>query len=704
MSDSLPKIRDDLRITPFSEGGEDNYIIEDALRNTFYKIGLREYRFLCRLNQIKTLAELKGSNDSSLSDISEDEALSILQWLAAKQLLQNQSQETMEAIEVAERQARQKGRMSRLNILIFRLPLFNPDPLLDRCLPWINWLAGPIFLILWILTGLIAITVLLANWPQFISESAGFFSPTNVIIVGLIWISLKLLHELSHAITCKRYGGGVYEFGILFILFIPLTYVNATTSWGFATKWQRLHVAVAGIYMELFVAWAAAIYWVTHIGTPGAIIAHNTVLIAGVSSLLFNANPLMRFDGYFILSDLTSLPNLYFRGLNSVRTSARKWWLGINDTVQSKDESLFVRLYGIGVYCWRILVLFSLSYIASKMFSGGGLILALVAAIGWIYQPMANFFAKFPDYRLANPRVISHFLTRFILVTLLAGFGLFQISWHKSITVPAVVLFEEQHVIRAEASGFVQEVYVKPGDHVQKDDRLILLINEDLESDRKILALDLKKIELQKRTAHVQNNHSDLQILENRQNLLTAKKRNLDEDAQALLIRAPGSGRVVGKMIKNRLETMVHKGEEMFLVVKPEHKHLVASVDQNDITALREQLAEDVVIDIRGTGLDRFSGKIKKIVPQASKELIHFSLAAPFGGPFDVRSASNGTYQLFSPRFAVHIAIPQSIRHTLRDGQQAVIRVKGARRTPADIIWKNCKSWFLGRQGVKNSG
>lgn len=703
MAESLPRLREDLRIIPHSEGNQDSYIIEDPLRNVFFKIGLREYRFLCRLHHIHTQADLCPQSTSE-HDLSEEESLSILRWLAAKQLLQNQQPEVMRAIESMEERAKKKGRLNRLNLITFRIPFFNPDPLLDRHLAWTSWLAGPLFLGLWLICGIIAMAVLLTNWSQFISESAGFFSPLNVLLVSVIWVLLKLLHELSHALACKRYGGGVYDFGVLFILFIPLTYVNASTSWSFATKWQRLHVAVAGIYIELFVAWLAIIYWATHIGTPGALIAHNTVIVAGISSLIFNANPLMRFDGYFVLSDLTSTPNLYFRGLDAVRKAAAKWWLGIEDTSQEHTHNIYIKLYGIGIFCWRFLILFSLGFAASKMLSGWGLLVTIGAAAGWLYQPVANFFAKIPDYRGQNPKFLSHLLTRISLVIVIGGCAIFGISWHKTITIPAVVLFEKQHVIRAEASGFIEELFVRPGDSVHNDDTLLLLVNDELATNKKVLELDLTEVDLQKRAVHAQGRYGELQILEGRREVIVAKLENVQEDDKALLLRSPGDGKVVGKAIGNRLGTMVRKGEELFLVVNPEHKHLVASVAQNDIAAIKEQLNGEVLVDMTGAGLGTFTGRIQKIIPTASTDLIHFSFAAPYGGPFDVRPGPKNTYQLYSPRFAVHISIPENVRHTLRDGQQAEIRLNGINRSVASLLWQNGKAWFLGRQGMKYTG
>lgn len=284
-------------------------------------------------------------------------------------------------------------------------------------------MAGPIFLGIWLVFAVVAVGTLFVNWTSFTSQTAGFFSFVNIFILGVVWISLKILHEFFHALSCNRHGGQVNEMGMLFILFIPLTYVNASSSWTFPSRCQRIHVALAGMYIELFVAWLSILYWATHMGTAGGLLAHNIILVAGVSSLLFNANPLMRFDGYYVLSDIVQIPNLYFHGLTSVRRRSKKFWLNIREP--GEDQPTFVGVYGIGVSLWRILVLCSLGYGAVGLFGGWGLIITIVAAAGWILQPLFSFVERIPSYKEQNPKVISHFLTRLAGVGLIGGFVLF---------------------------------------------------------------------------------------------------------------------------------------------------------------------------------------------------------------------------------------------------------------------------------------
>ena len=702
MSDAQPRLRDDLSITLLT-GDEKGYVIEDPLRNLFFKIGRREYLFLCSLNRgddLSTLPDDADSDDYSDETVTKEEAVTILKWLAGRQLLQNQDTETLEAIESAELSAKKKNWLAKLNLISFRVSLFNPDPILSRISPWISWMAGPIFLCIWLLFAVVALGTLFVNWNSFISQTAGFFSFSNILILAVIWILLKILHELFHALSCNRYGGQVPEMGILCILFIPLTYVNASSSWTFPSRWQRIHVALAGMYIELFVAWIAIIYWATHIGTPGSLLAHNTILVAGVSSLLFNANPLMRFDGYYVLSDIAQIPNLYFHGLTSVRRRSKKFWLNILEP--GVDQSTFVKVYGIGVYLWRFLVLFSLGYIAAGMFSGWGLILTIVAAAGWILQPLFAFIENIPAYKEQNPKVLSHFLIRLTGVGLIGGFVLFGLSWEKNINVPGVVLFDEQHSVRTVSEGFVDHILVKEGDIVIPGQLLLELVNEEIESSSRELALELEILDLKRRQAISIGTHSELQILDQQRHVLQKRKFNLDADIEGLKIYAPGIGKLVGHGLESLRGTWVHKGAELAQVVSPGNKHLVASVDQDDISSFSGRVGEEVLVDMRDRGLGRFSGHIKKVAPIALLELPHPSMAAIYGGPFDVKSAPSrkqeDAFVLFSPRFSVTVQLPDDVKQELRSGQQARVQIKGTSKTPAHIIWKTFRNWFLNRQ------
>ncbi|MGB5987605.1 MAG: hypothetical protein WBG37_20030, partial [Desulfobacterales bacterium] len=413
-----PRLRSDLRFSPITGGEETWYVIEDPLRHLFYRIGPEEYQFIRRLNHFDSLeALLSDLAVAGGMSLSSEQAQTILVWLAGRQLLRQENARLLTQTLAREKEIRQQQRVNRLNLITFKVPLFNPDPLLNRLGRHLDWLSGPLFFAGWLLAGILALTALHEKWPAFIGQASGFFSPANLVRVWLIWFGLKVLHELFHAVTCRRYGGRVYEAGLLFILFIPLTYVNATSSWNFPSKWQRIHVAVAGMFIELGVAFGALLVWEQSGASPAGLMAHNTVIIAGVSSLLFNANPLMRFDGYYVLSDLLSIPNLYFQGLLSVRRMMARFFLGVTPAQPQgpPQRGGFIRLYGIAVYLWRILVLASLAWLASRMGGGFGIFIALGALLVWIGLPLARFAKSLPRLAAGNPGLAGRFTLRLAL-------------------------------------------------------------------------------------------------------------------------------------------------------------------------------------------------------------------------------------------------------------------------------------------------
>ena len=166
-----------------------------------------------------------------------------------------------------------------------------------------------------------AVGVLYVDWQRFSAGSAGILAPGNWWSLAAAWFVLKLGHEISHAAVCKKYGGTVREMGLIFILFAPVAYVDVTSCWRFSSKWHRIHTAAAGMYAELFLAALAVFGWSAESAVVQHLL-HNVVFMASLTTILFNANPLMRFDGYYLLTDLVDVPNLYSQGTQWVQSVA----------------------------------------------------------------------------------------------------------------------------------------------------------------------------------------------------------------------------------------------------------------------------------------------------------------------------------------------------------------------------------------------
>lgn len=700
----MPRLRPGLRFIPSPNQGEQAFIIEDTARHLFYRVGLEEYLLLAHLDNATSLEDLLGkcaaASDSS-TVLSPEQAMTVLNWAAAKQLLQTSStSQFLDRVE-QERQARKMRRLGKINLVSFKIPLGNPDPVLRKIAPRLMFLTSPAIMALWLLGGIMALTQLIIRWPQFRDHNIGFFSPQNLALLWVIWLGLKIIHELFHALVCYRYGGRIQEAGILFILFMPFTYVDATSSWTFPSRWQRLHVASAGIFAELGIAWIALLLWAHDPNSTTGLLAHRTVIVAGISSLLFNGNPLMRFDGYYILSDLTDISNLYQLGLQSTKEIAARLFLNLKKPSSSlaafsRGKRIFIRVYGILVFLWRFLVLASLGYLASKLFGGLGIFITLAALLIWISSPIHSFLARWPIYKEHNPHVARDLTCRILFAAALVLLLINTVSWQEYIRAPAVVEYEQQVRVKTGSSGFVRKILVKDGVQVHKNDRLLILSNPELISRQRQVELELEQLHLKSRIAY--NNHQlpEMQILRRQAEALAVQARQLGAEVEALTVRAPATGTVLAPELDRLQGTFLGKGQEILWIISPDKKHLMASISQQDVDAMRARVGKEIRVEMRATGIAPFYGTVKRISPTASTRLAYPGLAAKFGGPIDVlehivRTDNSESRQIelefFEPRFTMEITLAGDIAARLWPGQIGYVLAAG----PNVSLWQKIK-------------
>ena len=705
-SPPLPRLRRDLIFTPVRESGATLYVIEDPVRHLFYRVGREEYALIIFLNQADSLENLL-ERTAAESDVlfTTEQAQVVFSWLASRQLLQTDTAEPLLAAVAQERKMLGLRRFSRLNLISFKLPLGNPDPLLQRC-TFLSWFTGLPFFLLWVFLGLAALNTLSSQWQAFSSQTTGFFGTENLARIWLIWFGLKLIHELFHALACYRYGGRIYEAGILLILFIPLTYVNATSSWRFPSRWQRIHVAVAGMYIELGIAFAALQLWSWSPESPAGFIAHNTVIIAGVSSLLFNANPLMRFDGYYLLSDLTGQPNLYQQGLAAIASLFSRFFLGLPSSTPPAHP--LIALYGAAVHAWRLLVLVSLGFLASRLAGGLGILITLGAVLVWLGLPLHSFIKRWPGHRERNPAVAGRLITRLGLVLILLVAALQLIGWEQRIEAPAVVEYEQQHSVRTRTSGFVSDIRIKDGDRVSAGQVLLVLVNSELDHSHRQMRLQLKQLGLKSRLAQSTGKIGDAQILRDQEHTLLTELQAVEEDIADLTITAPGDGICISGNLAALEGTYLFRGQEVLWIVSLDRKKLTGLAAQNDIEGFRRLVGQSISVDMGASGTGSFQGLLNRIAPQMTTSLFHPALGAIYGGPLDVRQAVTTPqgqgleqqlrYELFAPRFILHVDIPETIRPQLIAGQLAILTTRGGRVTLGDKVWQTIRSWIRQQQ------
>ena len=349
-------LRNDLIFTPQMIDGQRGYVIEDPLKSKFYRVGIAEYKFISLLDGTTSVADALRLTAATLADeaFTQDEAATICKWLVDSGLAHTpESAQSGRLSDAADKADRAKT-MQRINPICVRIPLIRPDRFLDAITPSIGWLFGPVGWTLALILALVAAVQLIVHADRFGSAVNGVFAPSRWIWLGVTWLGLKVVHEIAHGVVCKRYGGSVREGGLMFILLAPLAYVDVTSSWRFSSKWHRIYTAAAGMYIELIVASIAAIVWShTEVGLLNDM-AFNLVLMASLTTLVFNANPLMRFDGYYILSDFLQVPNLYPNGQQYLVYLGRRYLLGLKCASPRwcKGKDAIIKLYGVAAMFW----------------------------------------------------------------------------------------------------------------------------------------------------------------------------------------------------------------------------------------------------------------------------------------------------------------------------------------------------------------
>ena len=691
------KLRADLTFTLQHANGEDYYTINDSLYSRYYRVGQTEYTFLRLLDGRSTVQECYSKLSTALPfhQLSQDDIISLCQWAFGSELLKNQDERLRPC---SSDQQPATAWLAKLNILVFRLPIGNPDQLFSRLAQTWGWLFSAPALIAWCILMLWALFRIGLNWNAFYSSSQTILSADNWIWLAGCWVILKLCHESAHGIVCKLYRGTVREAGSLFVLFAPLPYVDVTSSWSFPSRWSRMHVAAAGLYVELLIAALAAVVWGQ---TSHAWLNHacfNIVFTASITSLLFNLNPLMKFDGYYILVDLLEIPNLYTNGQLWIRQWAKRMFLGVHTLLPnwSRRVRLIIAGYGIASLGWRILVCITLTVAAATLLEGAGIILAGIAITIWIIQPVwrcAKYIA------VGKPGEAPQ-RGRFVVVTgslLLTGFlVLAYVPWLGNFQAPAIVDYPPQGTEHAPLPGFIQQIEVKSGQQVHQGQILVQLRNHELELELAQLQIEFQQSELRIHQFDQQRKIAERQVEQEVLQELQAKLKEKVRLFDQLTIRAEINGRVVTRNLQAKLGTYVKQGDPIITIGDDRHKELHIAVAQHELEHFLNTPGNTVLAHLPQHS--PVPCPVQKVVPRASVTLTHPALAAAYGGALPVKPASSekqgDEYELLDPRFNLVVSLASDQSSELYAGQRIDVTCRPQHYSVGRHLYHQISSWL----------
>ena len=702
-------IRKCLKFSTRFENGESFVSVEDPVRSKHYRIGLAEYRFIAKINGERSNANIfellknetgaqQGQQQAS-NELPQDQIVQIANWLLAMNLVTvNQSDNSLRLNAMAQQIERAKMK-SWLNPISIRFSLFNPNRFLKSIQPATEWLFSSWFFVLWVMIGVYSLVCLVDNWQRVYASSANVLSSGSWIWLLITWFVLKVVHESAHGIACRKYGGEVPEFGVVFILFAPMAFVNVTSMWRFVNRWQRMVVSAAGMYVEFLVAFLAIIVWSQTDGVVASI-AFSVMVMSSVTTILFNANPLMRFDGYFLLSDLLAIPNLYGKGGQWFSETTKQLFFGVPRQTQFHgNERVPVAIYGALAFVWRILIGLGLIIAASVLLQGAGLVLSGIGVVTWFALPILRQIVSLTD---SNGQVKINKIRTAVSVACLVGFvvaGVYVFQAPATKSAPAIVQLHNESVIRSDASGFVTAIHVAEGQTVAKGDLLIELENPELANELVELTRLREEAKIQSRIHQQQGNQAMVQAETQRVYGLTDQIIEKQSATKGLQVLATDDGVIVQRQLANRLGSFVEQGDELLTVAKLDSKEVVVSVDQSEYDATVWTTGKQLRLMFPGKAV--VNATLVSINPRASQSPTFPSLTATQGGSLPVRTLVKSpsddnelNFELLSPRFDVTVSLPGDLGDQVLAGQRGYAYFESTEQSLASYLYLAACHWL----------
>jgi len=691
--------------------GQTCWVIKDPIKLSYFRLEPFQYEVLNELDGQKSVAQI---------------CQSIKNKFPAKRHTQTQTQQTIldlyeKGLAWSTRQGqgesslfrRDKQRWQRLkqtlkNVLFIRLPGFDPTKTVNAGYGLAKYLFHPAIMIwamviivyswLFMLTHTSELTQRLPSWESLATIETTI---TLWIVIGVT----KVIHELGHAFACKHSGGECHEIGMAFLVFSPCLYCDVSDSWTLRSKWHRIGIALAGVYIELTIASLAFFGWWG--SQPGAFhdICFLTFVVSSISTLLFNLNPLLRLDGYYVLSDWLEIPNLRQKADQSLENSFLKHGLGLKvETEQLPSRTtLFFVTYAICAAIYRtflVAVICCILYSALKPirleFLGllVGILSAAIGATTWFRRIRKS--AKRNANRDVRTRNFRPYVTVALSLSLLVA--CFVVPIPISLKAPLELQYANAQRVYAGEEGQLAAIHVTPGQYVQEGQTLVELF--DYENAERLYQINTQQnvqaIEIRKQTALVDPQKTSVE-----KGILGSLESELESQLQRvnrMTLRAPVAGIVVEPIVRSpsprtkremptwdgspieqqNLGCLLARGTHVLTVAPDKEFHAVLRVDQLD--AHWVEVGQSVKIRLAHLPGELFDGVVKDISPASTTDQDNGSTGMAEKGEI-------------AGHYLATVRLNEDHR-TMLPGVHGTAKVKIESQTAIQWIWRNVKSTF----------
>lgn len=641
--------------------GEIWYVLYDPFNNQYFRLRPEAYEFVVRLRRDRTVEEVWEECLLRTPDKApgQEDVLQLLTQLYFANLLYfDVPADSAKLFERYKKRRQREVRSKLLSIMFFRLPLLDPEFILRRIRPLLNILVGPVGAAVWLSVTAWAVKVVVDNFDAATSQFQGILSPGNLPLLYLGLVIVKTIHEFGHAFVCKRFGGEVHVMGVMLLVFTPLPYLDATSSWSFRSRWRRALVGASGMIAEIFVAALAAFYWAY--SGPGVwnSIAYNMMVIASVSTVLFNGNPLLRFDGYYILSDLLDIPNLHTRSTRHLRHLCEYYLFGYKDSsspAETPKEAFWLTVFGILSGLYKVVVFTGIILFVADKFLLLGLIMAFFCIFAWGLVPLYKFVVYLASSpRLARNRLRAVFVSLLLFCTIFGLLGFLPAP--NRFRAPGVL--ESVNYVRVvnNAPGYVKELAVPSGAEVFPGTPLMVFEDRELELEiQRVKAQrdETLAMELRARTEQA----ADVEPIKKRLETVEATLKDLELQAKDLIVRARRQGIWVSPRSKEMVGSWLPRGTVLGEIVDPAAFRFAAVVSQEEASNLFVERIRQAEVRLYGQVGANVEVAEVRMIPFQHERLPSAALGWRGGGQVAVSPSDEEGVQAAEPFFQIYASL-----------------------------------------------
>lgn len=624
----------------------------------------------------------------------QPEAIRIVAQAYGAKLLLGQVAADARAVVKAQREQRQKRQRAAANPLAFRLPLWNPDAFLDR---WIHRVAplvsGPARATGWAV-ALLGLVMLMVHGAEIGRDAQTHTGSLRLLLaMWVAWPLMKGLHELGHAFVIKARGGQVNEIGVTLMMLTPLPYVDASASTAFADKRDRVAVAAAGILVEAVLATAALLGWL--LLEPGLLreLCLAVVLVGGISTLLVNGNPLMRYDGYHVMADALELPNLAARSQRWWQLLAQRRLLGQRGARMgdlAPGELPWLVAYAPISWLWRVGLLLVLALALSHWSQLLGIALLGLAAWTAVLGPLWKAMRWSWQSPEAHGRRV-HAAAALAATGLLGLVALFALPVADRTHAPGVVWLPDEAFVRLNSDARVEAFLVQDGSWVEAGTPLVRLSNEELSAELTRVRAQFRSAQIE-RLQRFDSDAGRAAVAEDELRRLQAETERLQALADQLTLRAGVTGRVVINQPERQLGRWLSQGDVLAQVLPPGAPRVRALVRNEDVARVRERPGE-VSVALAHRDEAPLPAQVALAVPRATRDLPTAALGDRVGGPLltDPTDATGRT--AVEARFIYDLRLPEGT--DARVGARAMVTFEHGRTVAASALARIARETFL---------